>query len=122
MVLERSEVAGHGWDGHLLLLHGSEAERESGLVSWVRRGLANNEKVIYSDATAGPGARSVAAILGRHGIDVAGLRAEGRLAALPLPQFYPLGAMGPAASCTWSSGRSPRGTARPGSPARPWLR
>lgn len=72
MVLERSEVAGHSWHGHLLLLHGSEGERESGLVSWVRRGLANNEKVIYSEAPAEPEARSVAAILRRHGIDAAG--------------------------------------------------
>jgi hypothetical protein len=87
MVLERSEVTDHGWDGHLLLLHGSDAERESGLVSWVRRRLANNEKVIYSEATAGPGGTLGRGHPGRHGIDVAGLRAEGRLAALPLPQF-----------------------------------
>jgi hypothetical protein len=37
------------WDGHLLLLHHSEQERSAKLAAWVRRGLENDEKVIYTE-------------------------------------------------------------------------
>jgi len=38
------------WKGHLLLLH-SASERVSALVSWIRCGLDNNEKVIFTEPT-----------------------------------------------------------------------
>lgn len=88
MVLERSKTTGRGWDGHLLMLHDSESERVSGLVAWIRRGLANNEKVICGQALAEPEERAVLPILSRHGMDVAALTAAGRLAVVPLPEFY----------------------------------
>jgi hypothetical protein len=50
MVLDQGNEAGRTWDGHVMLLYGSEPDRVSGLVSWVRRGLANNEKVICGQA------------------------------------------------------------------------
>jgi hypothetical protein len=115
MVLERSETAGRSWDGHLLL-HASETERASGLVPWVRRGLANNEKVICGQAQAEPEERSVAAILSRHGIDVAGLLAEGMLAVVPPPELYPRGGQLPVVERALAEG-----TVRPVLPARPPL-
>ena len=42
--------AGLDWDGHLLLLHHTEQERSSKLAAWVRRGLENDEKVVYTEA------------------------------------------------------------------------
>jgi anti-anti-sigma factor len=91
VIVETHEETGRGWDGHLLLLHGSEDERVSGLVSWVRQGLANNEKVIWAQAPADLRERSGAAALSSHGIDVDGLLAAGRLAELPLAEFYQAG-------------------------------
>lgn len=88
MIVDTDEETGRARDGHLLLLHGSEDERVSGLVSWVRRGLANNEKVIWAQAPADLEERSVAAALSSHGIDVAGLLAAGRLAELPLAELW----------------------------------
>jgi hypothetical protein len=37
------------WKGHLLLLHSAESERVSALVTWIHRGLDNNEKVIFTE-------------------------------------------------------------------------
>lgn len=91
MIVDSSEETGRGWDGHLLLLHGSDDERKSGLVSWFRRGLANNEKVIWAQAWAEPENRSVVSMLSSQGIDVAELLAAGRLTILPLAEFYESG-------------------------------
>jgi hypothetical protein len=58
-------AAGLGWDGHLLLLHGSELERRSQLAGWVRRGLARDEQVICTQAETESPQRSVLAVLGQ---------------------------------------------------------
>ncbi len=53
---DAGQAAGRDWQGHLLLLYGSQAQRVSALVTWIRRGLEDNEKVIYAEprqATAG---------------------------------------------------------------------
>jgi len=78
-----------GWDGHIMLLHGSESERTSDLAAWVRRGLENDEKVIYTEAREAPPERSVIRMLLGKGIDVVAATSEGRFAVLPLPEFYP---------------------------------
>ena len=54
-------ATGPEWDGHLLLLHDSDTERE----------------------------HAVIAALETHGVDAATAVAEGRLALLPLAEFYP---------------------------------
>lgn len=84
-----NHAAGPDWDGHLLLLHGSEAERLAGLTAWVRRGLECDEKVIYTETPNLPWAQSFLGILEERGIDVATATAGGRLAVLPLAEFYP---------------------------------
>jgi anti-anti-sigma factor len=65
------------WDGHLLLLHGSEGERLARLAAWVRDGLQRGEKVVYSEPTV-PAHRSVLARLRGRGIDVDAATVEGR--------------------------------------------
>lgn len=74
------------WDGHLALLHSTESERRSRLVTWVRRGLTRDELVIYAQVE--PPQRSALTVLAACGIDVEAATAEGRLLMLPLPQFY----------------------------------
>jgi anti-anti-sigma factor len=85
------ETSSPGWDGHLLLLHWSEPERRSGLAAWIRRGLENDEKVIFAEADAETPRRSVRSVLQDNGIDVVAATAEGRLCVLPLAEFYPPG-------------------------------
>src|SRR3712207_1253912 len=71
-----------------MLLHESAAEREAGVAAWVQRGLDREEKVLYAE---GPDERerSLIAVLEAHGVDAAAAVAEGRLALLPLAEFYP---------------------------------
>ena len=47
MTFEHDGFADLGWDGHLLLLHESQAVRQSCLAMWVRRGLERDEQVVY---------------------------------------------------------------------------
>ena len=82
-------LAGSGWDGHLLLLYGSEPERRAGLAAWVRRGLDLDEKVICTEAPGVAAEDSVRMVLGELGVDVAAATADGRLAMLPPAEFYP---------------------------------
>ena len=86
---DRSGTVPLGWDGHILLLYGSEAERLSALAAWARRGLENDEKVVYTEACDTPPERSVVRLLQDDGIDVATATAEGRLAILPPAELYP---------------------------------
>ncbi|MGR6964056.1 MEDS domain-containing protein [Geodermatophilus sp. URMC 61] len=81
-------TAGPEWDGHLLLLHESAAERQAGVAAWVQRGLDLGEKVLYAE---GPdeGKGSLTAALEAHGVDAATAVADGRLALVPLAEFYP---------------------------------
>src|ERR1700685_2332725 len=88
---DRPGTAPLGWDGHILLLYGSEAERLSALAAWARRGLENDEKVIYTEARETPPERSVVRLLQDNGIDVASATAEGRLVARPVAEFFPPG-------------------------------
>jgi anti-sigma B factor antagonist len=78
-----------GWDGHLLLLHASEAERRSGVTEWVRRGLAQGEKVVYTEVAGEYPERSLLGVLRAAGLDPDGAVAAHRLAILPLGEFYP---------------------------------
>jgi anti-anti-sigma factor len=82
-------LAGSGWDGHLLLLYDSEPERRAGLAAWVRRGLDLDEKVICTEAPGVAAEDSVRMVLDEHDVDVAAATADGRLAMLPLAEFYP---------------------------------
>ncbi|WP_412741365.1 MEDS domain-containing protein [Krasilnikovia sp. MM14-A1004] len=88
MTDSRDSDAVPGWDGHLLLLHSSEDERRAALAAWVRRGLERGEKVIYTE---GPAAArdSLSSVLQAHGLDAEAAQREGRLAVLPLAEFYP---------------------------------
>jgi anti-anti-sigma factor len=91
VTIEKDGFAGLGWDGHLAVLHESEAERRSRLAMWVRRGLECDERVIYGQDDSVGSQRSVLAVLGQHGIDVAAATAEGRLLVLPLAAVYGAG-------------------------------
>ena len=82
------DAAGAEWDGHLLLLHDSEAERLDGVAAWVHRGLALGEKVIYTEGSVDP-ANSLIAVLEARGLDASEAARDGRLAVLPLAVFYP---------------------------------
>src|SRR5687768_1818426 len=81
-------VAGLGWDGHLLLLHGSELERRSRVAMWVRRGLERDEQVIFAQAETVAPDRSVLAVLAQQGIDVQPATARGQVLVLPLAAVY----------------------------------
>ena len=83
-----SAMTGPEWDGHLLLLHDSDAERSAGVAAWVQRGLDLGQKVLYAEA-ATEREHAVIAALEAHGVDAATAVAEGRLALLPLAEFYP---------------------------------
>jgi MEDS: MEthanogen/methylotroph, DcmR Sensory domain len=87
MIFEEG-VAGLGWAGHLLLLHGSELEWRSRLAMWVRRGLERDEKVIFAQAETVAPHRSVLAVLAQQGIDVQAATARGQLLVLPLAAVY----------------------------------
>jgi anti-anti-sigma factor len=79
------ERAPWSWDGHLLLLHRTELERQSRLASWVRHGLDRGEKVIYTEARPGG---AVLALLESQGIDVTAATSAGHLEVLPLAEFF----------------------------------
>jgi len=79
------------WDGHLLLLHHSEQERSSKLAAWVRRGLENDEKVIYTEVDGRSDKGSLLAVLRENGVDAVAATAEGRLSIIGIPEFYPAG-------------------------------
>jgi len=79
------------WDGHLLLLHHSERERSSKLAAWVRRGLENDEKVVYTEVDGRSEEGSLLAVLRENGVDAVAATAEGRLSIIPIPEFYPAG-------------------------------
>jgi anti-anti-sigma factor len=76
------------WDGHLLLLYDSEPERVAAVAAWVRRGLQQGEKVVYTEAPL-PGRPSTLTQLEQHGVDSAQAVAEQRLALIPVEDFYP---------------------------------
>jgi anti-anti-sigma factor len=79
------------WDGHLLLLHHTEEERSAKLAAWVRRGLENDEKVVYTEVDGRSEEASLLAVLRQNGVDAAAAAAEGRLSVIPIPDFYPAG-------------------------------
>lgn len=85
----RDESLGLGRDGHLLLLHRSEAERHDALVRWVRRGLELGERVVFTEPDDDPAERSLPSVLRQRGIDVQTVLADGRLHPLPVPEYFP---------------------------------
>jgi len=78
-----------GWDGHILLLYGSESERLSALTAWARRGLENDEKVIYTEAGETPPERTLVRLLQDDGIDAPAATAKGCLVVQPPAEFFP---------------------------------
>jgi anti-anti-sigma factor len=68
-----------GWDGHLVLLPGSEDERRSRLSSWVRSGLDRGQQVVYAENGTTPADHSVFAVLDEHGVDTVRARARDTL-------------------------------------------
>jgi anti-anti-sigma factor len=82
------DVPDLGWAGHLLLLPRSEEERRSRLSQWVRRGLEQDEKFVYTEAETELPERTVLRVLRDHGIDVEAAVAEGRLTGVPMAAFY----------------------------------
>ena len=81
-------TTGPEWDGHLMLLHESAAERQAGVAAWVQRGLDLGEKVLYAE---GPDEREgfLMAALEAHEVDAPTALREGRLTLVPLAEFYP---------------------------------
>jgi anti-anti-sigma factor len=78
-----------GWDGHILLLYGSESERLAALAAWARRGLENDEKVIYTEARETPPERTLVRLLQDDGIDAVAAAAKGRLLVQSPAEFFP---------------------------------
>jgi anti-anti-sigma factor len=85
---QRSPPVRGVWNGHLLLLYDSEPERAAAVAAWVRCGLENGGKVVYTEAPL-PGRPSMLRHLEQHGVDSARAVAEERLVLLPLEDFYP---------------------------------
>jgi anti-anti-sigma factor len=86
---DRSGTAPLGWDGHILLLYGAESERLAALAAWARRGLENDEKVIYTEARETPPERTLVRLLQDDGIDVARATAKGCLVVQSPAEFFP---------------------------------
>jgi anti-anti-sigma factor len=83
-----------GWDGHLLLLHRSEPERQTQLAKWVRRGLERDEKIVYAQLDIGPPQRSVLTVMADQGIDVEAMTSAGQFEVLPPTVVYGAGVDG----------------------------
>jgi anti-anti-sigma factor len=64
------------WDGHVLLLHSGEGERQARTTVWVRRGLELGECVLHAD---GPEGARLLDALTRRGVDVDAAVASGLL-------------------------------------------
>lgn len=76
------------WDGHLLLLHRSEPERQASVAAWVHRGLERGEKVYYTELPEPKIEVSLLPTLAKHGVDVEKIP-DGQLSILPVQEFYP---------------------------------
>lgn len=85
---DRSGTAPLGWDGHILLLYGAESERLAALAAWARRGLENDEKVIYTEARETPPERTLVRLLQDDGIDAAAATATGCLVVQSPAEFF----------------------------------
>lgn len=81
------EVPGTECGEHVLQLHRTEGERLTGLTAWVRRGLDLGEKVICPELPR-RSEDSLVALLEAHGVDGVAAAREGRLAVLPVEDFY----------------------------------
>lgn len=86
---DRPEPVPLGWDGHILLLYGAESERLAALAAWARRGLENDEKVIYTEARETPPEQTLVRLLQNDGIDAATATAKGCLVVQPPAEFFP---------------------------------
>ena len=67
------------WDGHVLLLHSGEDERQARTTAWARRGLELGECVLHAD---GPEGARLLDALTRRGVDVGAAAAGGLLVAV----------------------------------------
>jgi anti-anti-sigma factor len=76
------------WDGHVLLLHATEAERRTALAAWVQRGLDLGQKIIYTEAPT-TSKDALPAVLEASGVDGGAAMRDGFLEVLPLAEFYP---------------------------------
>jgi anti-anti-sigma factor len=86
---DRPETVPLGWDGHILLLYGAESERLAALAAWARRGLENDEKVIYTEARETPPERTLVRLLQDDGVDAATATAKGCLVVQSPAEFFP---------------------------------
>jgi anti-sigma B factor antagonist len=86
-----ADVAGSGWNGHLVLLHANEDERRERLALWVLRGLESGEKVVCATAGGGHSDAPLFSELRERRVDVDSAVGEGRLEVLPMTGFYPAG-------------------------------
>lgn len=59
------------WDGHLLLIHHTEQERQSVVSAWVQQGLRRDAKVVYVQPPGSSPERSLQSILESHPVPLA---------------------------------------------------
>lgn len=86
------DAAPLGWDGHLVLLHGTEPERQAYLTAWVRWGLERDEKVVYAEAGDAEFGGGFLAMLRRRGVDVETAVAERRVETMTIAEYHTPGA------------------------------
>lgn len=89
MVFSEELQSALGWDGHLLLLHQTEPERQVELAAWVRRGLQRDEKVLYTQLDDEPPARSILTLLTNQGVNIGDAIRRKQFELLPIREFYP---------------------------------
>lgn len=71
------------WDGHLVLVHGSERQRRAGVAAWVRRGLELGAKILYIEPAGESVERSFLGVLNDHEICVDAALDGGQLQVIP---------------------------------------
>jgi len=83
------------WDGHLVLVHGSEQQRRAGVAAWVRRGLDLGAKILYIEPADESAGRSLVGVLQDNEIHADEALDRGQLQVVP--------ADGNAYSPTWQA-------------------
>jgi anti-anti-sigma factor len=76
------------WDGHVVLLYGSEREHEASLAAWIKRGLDRGEKVVLTRLPGEPADRLLR-LCADAGVNSARGRLAAQLVSLPPAEFYP---------------------------------
>jgi anti-anti-sigma factor len=76
------------WDGHVVLLYGSEREHDDSLAAWIRRGIDRGEKVVVTRLPGEPADRLLR-LCADAGVEPSRHRGVEQLVSLPPEQFYP---------------------------------